>query len=51
MIEATNALLKYAYKLNPDQYLKLESMVVILIDKSKGRTIEEALKYSEHLRK
>lgn len=39
VIEATNALLKFAYKLNPDQYLKLEPMVVILIDRSKGRAI------------
>ena len=49
-MKATNELLKVAYRLNPTQYLNLETMVVLLIDRSKGRTIEEALRYSSLLK-
>lgn len=40
VVKATNELLKQAYKLNPSQYLNLETMVVLLIDRSRERTIE-----------
>jgi hypothetical protein len=49
-MKTTNELLKFAYKLNASQYLNVETMVVILIDKAKSRTIEEALRYSNLLK-
>jgi hypothetical protein len=49
-MKTTNELLKFAYKLNAAQYLNVETMVVILIDKANNRTIEEALRYSNLLK-
>lgn len=49
--EETNRLKRESYILNPTQNLKLEPFVIILIDKDSEATIEEALKYTEYLRK